>query len=199
MKTAMKLFVLAVMLGGLNVGCGAATSEYMKPVTGPEPAGAPPNKARVVFVRPSGGAWKVIFTVIDEHGYFLGDSTANGRFSVFVDPGDHFFIVWTESTETVKAPLAPGRTYYVEVRPKMGMWKARASLWAVNRKSGLMQSIPSYLADTKVTTSDFAAGQAYLNSLGKELPDAAKKGIDTYNGYSADEKADVTLTPEDGQ
>jgi hypothetical protein len=62
-----------------------------------------------------------------------------------------------------------------------------------------MQSIPSYLADTKVTTSDFAAGQAYLNSLGKELPDAAKKGIDTYNGYSADEKADVTLTPEDGQ
>jgi hypothetical protein len=34
----------------------------------------------------------------------------------------------------------------------MGMWKARASLWAVNRKSGLMPSIPSYLSDTTVTT-----------------------------------------------
>jgi hypothetical protein len=81
----------------------------------------------------------------------------------------------------------------------MGMWKARASLWAVNRKSGLMSQIPSYLSETKVTTTDFATGQAYLNSLGSELPNAAKKGIDTYNGYSPEDKTDVTLLPEDGQ
>jgi hypothetical protein len=191
--------LLAAALAAFTSGCGAATSEYMRPVMTPEPAGAPPNKARVVFVRPSGMANKVIFTIIDERGYFLGDSTAGARFSVFVDPGDHHFIVWTETTETVKATLAPGRTYYVEVRPKMGMWKARASLWAVNRKSGLQQSIPSYLADTTVTTPDFATGQAYLNSLGNELPNAAQQGIKTYNEYSADDKGDVTLLPEDGQ
>jgi hypothetical protein len=196
---AKKILLLAVAMGALNTGCGAATSEYMRPVAGPEPAGAPPNKARVVFVRPSSMANKVIFTIIDERGYFLGDSTAGARFSVFLDPGEHYFIVWTETTETVKATLAPGRTYYVEVRPKMGMWKARASLWAVNRKSGLMQSIPSYLTDTTVTTPDFAAGQAYLNSLGNELPDAAKQGVQTYQGYSPEDKADVTLLPEDGQ
>ena len=196
---AKRMLLLAIGFGIFSVGCGAATSPYMKAVAGPEPAGAPADKARVVFVRPSSGALKVIFTIIDERGYFLGDSTANGRFSVFLDPGDHYFIVWTESTETVKATLAPGRTYYVEVRPKMGMWKARASLWAVNRKSGLMQSIPSYLTDTTVTASDFAAGQAYLNSLGNELPNAAKQGIETYNGYSPEDKADVTLLPEDGQ
>ncbi len=196
---AKKILLLAVAMGALNAGCGAATSEYMKPVVGPEPAGSPPNKARVVFVRPSSGAGKVIFTIIDERGYFLGDSTAGGRFSVFLDPGDHYFIVWTETTETVKASLAPGRTYYVEVRPKMGMWTARASLWAVNRKSGLMQNIPSYLTDTTVTTPDFTAGQNYLNSLGNELPNAAKQGIQTYEGYSPDEKGDVTLLPEDGQ
>jgi hypothetical protein len=196
---AKRMLLLAVMLGGLNLGCGAATSDYMRPVTGPEPVGVPPNKARVVFVRPSSGAFKVIFTIIDERGYFLGDSTAGGRFSVFLDPGEHYFIVWTETTETVKAALAPGRTYYVEVRPKMGMWKARASLWAVNQKSGLMKEIPSYLKDTTVTTPDFAAGQAYLNSLGNELPNAAKQGIETYNGYSPEDKADVTLIPEDGQ
>jgi hypothetical protein len=188
-----------LVLGALTAGCGTATSPYMRPVAGPEPMGAPPNKARVVFVRPSSMAYGVIFTIIDERGNFLGDSTANGRFSVFLDPGEHYFIVWTETTETAKATLAPGRTYYVEVRPKMGMWKARSSLWAVNRKSGLMQNIPSYLADTKVTTPDFAAGQAYLNSLGHELPDAAKKGMETYAGYSTDEKVDVTLLPEDGQ
>jgi hypothetical protein len=197
MKTKRAL-LLAVAMGLLLPACGTAKSDYMKPVAGPEPAGAPPNKARVVFVRPSSAAWGVIFTIIDERGYFLGDSTGGSRFSVFLDPGEHYFIVWTETTETVKATLAPGRTYYVEVRPKMGMWKARASLWAVNRKSGLMQSIPSYLADTQVLTTDFAAGQAYLNSLGNELPNAAKQGIETYNGYSPEDKADVTLLPEDG-
>lgn len=44
-----------------------------------------------------------------------------------------------------------------------------------------------------------AAGQAYLNSLGNELPNAAKQGIQTYQGYSAEDKTDVTLIPEDGQ
>ena len=96
---AKRLLLLALTIGALSAGCGAATSDYMRPVAGPEPVGAPPNKARVVFVRPSGGAWKVIFTIIDERGYFLGDSTAKGRFSVFLDPGDHYFIVWTETTE----------------------------------------------------------------------------------------------------
>ena len=196
---AKKTLLLTLVLGALASGCGTAMSEYMRPVPGPEPMGSPPDKARVVFVRPSNFAFKVLFTIIDERGYFLGDSTAKGRFSVFLDPGEHYFIVWTETTETVKATLAPGKTYYVEVRPKMGMWKARASLWAVSRKSGLMSSIPSYLSDTTVTTPDFAAGQKYLNSLGNELPDAAKQGMQTYAGYSADEKADVTLMPEDGQ
>jgi hypothetical protein len=196
---AKKMLLTALVMGALTSGCGAATSEYMRPVPGPEPMGAPADKARVVFVRPSNFANKVIFTTIDENGYFLGDSTAGSRFSVFLNPGEHYFIVWTETTETVKATLAPGKTYYVEVRPKMGMWKARASLWAVNQKSGLMKSIPSYLSDTTVTTTDFAAGQKYLNSLGNELPNAAKQGIQTYAGYSADDKADVTLMPEDGQ
>ena len=41
--------------------------------------------------------------------------------------------------------------------------------------------------------------QILRNSLGKELPNAAKQGIETYNGYSPENKADVTLVPEDGQ
>ena len=195
---AKRLLSLVILLGAFAAGCGASTSEYMRPVTGPEPVGAPPNKARVVFVRPAWAANKVIFTIVDEHGAFLGDSTAGARFSVFLDPGEHYFIVWTDSTETVKATLAPGRTYWVEVRPKMGMWKARASLWAVNRKSGLASSIPSWVSDTTVTTTDFAAGQAYLNSLKGDLATAVKQGIETYAGYSTSDKADVTLMPEDG-
>jgi hypothetical protein len=193
--TTSSLFL--AMLAVFTIGC-AANSEYMKPLAGPEPVEVPPNKARVVFVRPSGTAPTETFTIIDENGHFLGDSTVKGRFSVFLDPGEHHFIGWSGTTGTVKATLAQGRTYYVEVRAKPG-WKVRASLWAVNRKSGLMQYIPSYLSDTTATTPDSVAGQAHLDALGKELSDAAKKGVETYMGYSADEKADATLLPEDGQ
>jgi len=197
MMTVKKVLLSSVVIGWFASGCGS--SKYMRPVSGPDPVGTPPNKARVVFVRPSDFQLALVFTIIDERGYFLGDSTGSGRFSFFLDPGEHYFIAWTEGTESVKATLAPGRTYYVEVRPTWGMWKGRASLWAVNRRSGLMKKIPSYLSETSVTTPDSAAGQAHLNSLGKQLPNAVKKGIDTYNGYSPDEKADATLMPEDGQ
>ena len=197
MMTVKKVLLSSLVVGWLASGCGS--SKYMRSVSGPEPVGAPPNKARVVFVRPSNFQLALVFTIIDERGHFLGDSTGSGRFSAFLDPGEHYFIAWTESTETVKATLAPGRTYYVEVRPTWGMWKGRASLWAVNRRSGLMKKISSYLSDTSVTAPDFAAGQAYLESLGQQLSNAVKRGIKTYNGYSPDEKADATLMPEDGQ
>ena len=62
-----------------------------------------------------------------------------------------------------------------------------------------MKKIPSYLSDTLVATPDFAAGQAHLRSLGREPSDAARRGIQTYNGYSPHDKADATLMPEDGQ
>jgi hypothetical protein len=115
----------AVAVGWFAAGCGA--SPYMRPVQGPEPRDVPPNLARVTFVRPSNFQLANVFTIIDERGDFLGDSTGNGRFSVLFEPGEHYFIAWTESTETVKATLAPGRTYYVEVRPTWGTFKGRAS------------------------------------------------------------------------
>jgi hypothetical protein len=195
--TVKEVLLSSAVIGCFALGCGS--SKYMRPVSGPEVVGAPPNKARVVFVRPSDFQLALVFTIIDERGNFLGDSTGSGHFSVFLDPGEHYLIAWTEGTETVKATLAPGRTYYIEVRPTWGMWSGRASLWAVNRKSGLMKKIPSYLSDTSVTTPDTAAGQAHLNSLGQQLPKAVKKGIATYNAYSPDEKADATLMPQDGQ
>lgn len=183
----------------LASGCGATLSPYMRACHGPEVMVQAREKARVVFIRPSSGAFQSIFTLIDEHGYFVGDSSAGYRFPVLFDPGEHYVVAMTDAAETLKLTLSPGRTYYVELRPKLGVWKPQLQLLGVNRKSGLLRSIPEYLSDTELTESDFAAGQAYLNSLGNKAPEAAQRGIQAFAGYSPEIKAAATLVPEDGQ
>ncbi len=176
----------------LAAACAPVTSPYMLPLSGPEPAGCPPDQARLVFVRPASYPAKVVFLIIDGQGRFVGESTALSRFSVLLDPGEHYFIAWVGSPETLKATVAAGRTYYVEVRPKFG----GAALWAVNRKSGLMQWIPSYLTGTTAFTPDVAAGQESL--IGADVPRAVRQGLRAYAKYSPKDKADATLMPEDG-
>jgi hypothetical protein len=188
-----------LLLSMLATGCGAALSPAMRAFPGPEPQGAPPDQARVVFVRPSSAAFHSIFTLIDGHGYFLGDSSAGCRFSVFLAPGDHHVIAMTDEAASLRMTLSPGRTYYVEVRPKLGVWKPQVQLLAVSRQSGLLKSIPEYLARTKVTIPDFAAGQAHLYNLGSQAPEAAQRGVQAHAGDSPEAKAAATLQPEDGQ
>ena len=76
MMTVKKVLLSSVVIGWFASGCGS--SKYMRPVSGPDPVGTPPNKARVVFVRPSDFQLALVFTIIDERGYFLGDSTGSG-------------------------------------------------------------------------------------------------------------------------
>jgi hypothetical protein len=170
----------------------------MRPCHGPEWDVRVPNTARVIFVRPANGAFQHQFTLIDEHGLFLGDSTAGYLFMVLFDPGEHYVIAMTEATAALKMTLAPGRTYYVELRPKLGVWTPQVSLLAVTRQSDLRASIPAYYARSSAAISEFAAGQADLYRLGNEAPEAAQRGIRAYAGYSPEAKAAATLSPEDG-
>ena len=44
-------------------------------------------------------------------------------------PGRHRFMVVSEAADFMDADLAPGKTYYTVVAPRIGMWKARFSLY----------------------------------------------------------------------
>jgi hypothetical protein len=115
-----------------------------------------------------------------------------------LEPGEHLFIVWTtEAVEALKATVAPGKTYFVEVTAKMGAFVARASLWAVTPRSDSWKERKSW-EKLPLLEPDAKKGQAYLDSLRGDLQDAVKRGIKTYEDYSEEEKADATLNPEDG-
>ncbi len=199
MITTMQKWGLLLAGVMLATGCGATLSPTMRAPHRSEAVIPAPDKARVIFVRPSSGAFQSIFTLIDEHGFFLGDSSAGYRFLVLFDPGEHYVVAMTDAAETLRLTLSPGRTYYVELRPKLGVWKPQLQLVAINRQSGLLPLVPEYLSHTDLTQSDFAAGQAHLYSLGTQAPDAAQRGIQAFAGYSPEAKAAATLVPEDGQ
>ena len=77
-----------------------------------------------------------VFPIFDEAGHFFGDSTGGSRFSALVNPGLHYFIAWGPvSTESLRATLVPGRTYWVLVT-------SRPSLYAVTRSSGSDEECP---------------------------------------------------------
>jgi hypothetical protein len=185
------LAVFGVMLA---LGCIGANPEsrYMLPGTSnATPGPVPPDKARVVFVQGFGAA--AAFPIIDEAGHFVGESTSSSRFSVLVKPGIHYFITWgIGQTAALHAKLGAGRTYWIVVSHRPG-------LWAVTQQSGMVRDIRAYLAETKVMIPDLRAGQAYLDSIKDEVSSAVRDGIANYKAYSDEEKADARLRIDDDE
>jgi hypothetical protein len=100
---------------------------------------APPDAARVVFVRESsscdGGE---PFRLVDEGLRFLGDSSPASKFIVRITVGHHAFFAWQPSGDippeqypwvnqvgAVEGDFAAGRTYYVAVSITNGRFALR--------------------------------------------------------------------------
>jgi hypothetical protein len=196
MASRLRLFAAIVFLATCAFGC-TAKSEFMRPVTAAGPMSAPPDKALIYFVRTSSLGSAVTITIIDDQGRFVGDSLPGKRFALAVDPGQHLFIAWTEGIEALLADVAPGKVYWVEVRPKMGVWSARAALYAAHRQSDLWKERAGWERDTELVVADLVRGQAYLNSMPEKLAEAVRDGKAAYAGYSEADKQDATLRPQD--
>ncbi len=93
-----------------------------------------PGKALVIFIRPQTLGYKVqssVFEVVGDECNLVGIVAAKKRVAYMVEPGEHLFTVIGESADFMYADLEAGKTYYAEVTPRMGAWKARFSLRAV--------------------------------------------------------------------
>lgn len=90
-----------------------------------------PNKALVYFLRPSQLGFGVHAAVYDGDE-FIGFVPFNQKLPYQAEPGEHTFMVVSEAADFMTADLVAGRTYYAQVVPRMGAWRARFSLWAIN-------------------------------------------------------------------
>jgi hypothetical protein len=90
-----------------------------------------PGKSLVIFMRPSGMGYAVqssVFKIVNDTPDLVGIVAAKKQVACEVDPGEHLFMVIGESADFMSADLAPDKTYYAYVTPRMGVWKARFSL-----------------------------------------------------------------------
>jgi hypothetical protein len=157
------------------------------------------DKAVVVFMRPSGFGAALAQTILDDKGRFLGDALPSSRFAVKVPSGEHTFIVWAENTGVLKANLAPGKIYFVEVSLSMGFGSASAELLAIKPSTENWAELDEWLADTDVFEPDEPRGQAYLASRQEDVDDRIKSAREKLAGFDAEDLAVHSLGPADGR
>ena len=123
MKIIRVLSMLA--LCGFAVGCVSPNMRLSEPdCTVVQPC---PDKALVYFLRTNPLGYAVNAAVYDGD-QFIGVMPFNQKLPYFAQPGEHLFMVISEAADFLKADLSPGKTYYIDVLPRMGAWRARFSL-----------------------------------------------------------------------
>jgi hypothetical protein len=124
--------------GDLMTRASANTSE-LRPAAG---------KALVIFLRPEERAGETQAVVYDGT-QFIGVVWEFWAVGYQADPGEHRFMVISEAADFMDADLVAGRTYYVEVRPRLGAWRARFSLRPLSATANA-RDIAGWVADCRL-------------------------------------------------
>ena len=143
-----------------------------------------PGKALVFFIRDTSFGGAIQAALYDETE-FIGTSSANTHIAYMANPGKHMFMITGESADFMEADLQAGKTYYADVVPRMGVWKARFSFRPHNGQVDRAAEERS-LSGTKqvsVNASGIAWGEGSRNSAqkmkDKYLPEWQSKSDDT--------------------
>jgi hypothetical protein len=186
---------IVVALAALT-GC-SFSAPHMRPAASSAVA-ADPAAATVVFVRPSRLGGAITSVIATTEGRFLGETQAKSYFVAKLPPGEHLLVSWSESTPAMRATLAAGRIYYVEVAPKMGWGSARVQLLAITPRRETWSQLPEWMRECEPLQADEPAGQALLQERRDDFADRVKAARESYQGYSAEDREARTLRPEDG-
>jgi hypothetical protein len=187
--------VLAVAL--VSSGCATATTDLMIPVAVPRAIRARPDAATVVFMRPSSRQSGSMTPILDGRGRFLGMSLAESYFATYVAPGPNVFIAWSLNPPAIRANLAPGKIYYVEVVVASGMG-LQADLLAVTPSSESWSKRREWLTDSTQLEVDEAKGQALVAEHRANVVKLIQQAGERLRKYSPEDMAEHMLDPNDG-
>ncbi len=183
---------LAILLGSsLLLGCATGRMSEIPSGLAMVP---PPDRALVVFVRPSWMGSALSLSIVDEQGHFVGDSLSESHFAVTAPPGRHHFILWSGNTDVVEADLLPGRTYYVYVDLTLG----NDHLYAISPRDARWPEVARWMARTRRLQSNFSDGERYLDGRRDDVAERVRRGLEHAQNWSAEERAQHTLLPGDG-
>lgn len=163
------------------------------------------GKALVVFFRASGYGAAIASSVYDAPDTgttFHGIVRYKEKVAVQMAPGQHRFMVIAENADFVDADLVAGKTYYVLISPRMGMWKARFSLFPIHDTSDDEYNVQS--ADFKewmdkthfveIGPEATAWYESNRDSIERKKADYLQK----WNRMLPKDRAELVLHPQDG-
>ena len=183
-------------------GCA---SPLMKPAANQTVAAAAAQSSRIVFLRPTsfgGGIQAALFDATTEDLKFIGVASAGTKVAYDLPPGKHRLMVVSEAADFLEATLAPGKTYYVYVAPRMA-WTFRFSLWPIKVKSAnefnfQNPEVATWIKNTRLVENT-PAGQKWFTT---HLDEIRKKQADylvVWQQKTLQDLAERTLEEQDGR
>jgi hypothetical protein len=164
------------------------------------------QESQVVFMRSSfvGSAINAsLYDVTSGTPVFIGIMADSTKIAYNTKPGKHVFMVVSEAADFLEADISAGKTYYSLVTPRMGMWRARFSLWPMKNDANAEHQLNS-----KEFKNVFKDTKLVENSEKSNLWFTKNKAsvISKYNEYwpvwqkkPAQDVAKRSLSAEDGQ
>jgi len=108
--------VLVLVMAVVLAGCGAGGPRMIRAEQDLKPG---PDAALIVFVRPNPVSFGGKFQLWDRDK-FIGFLDPLCSVSYRAKPGEHMFMVRAENWEIVKGRVSAGKTYYIELDPRVG-------------------------------------------------------------------------------
>ena len=164
-----------------------------------------PGKALVLFMRPSSVGFAVassVYDAPDEDTRFIGVVRSKQKMAYQAEPGVHRFMVIAENADFLDATLEAGKTYYVLIQPRMGVWKARFSLFPLHNHADpgdTLQSpdFPKWNAKTELVATS-PAGLAWYEENKTSVAEKKADYLAKWNRMLASDRAELVLHPHDG-
>ncbi|MGI8668758.1 MAG: DUF2846 domain-containing protein [Aridibacter sp.] len=117
--------------GTKDVNYEAKTDKKQHPT--PEP---PEDKALIYVLRPTIIGFK-IHSKLAVDGEWKGVNRGRTYFYFTVEPGERYFCSESENQDYLKLNVEAGKTYYLQQKVEMGMWKARTNLVVMTEEKGI--------------------------------------------------------------
>ena len=201
-----------MFLGLSCAACTAAQPAFMLPVATIDTV-APPDAARIVFVRESSPCDQgEPFRLVDERLDFLGDIPPGSKFAVLIPPGHHTFFAWqplgdippeqyplVNQVGVVQGDFAAGRAYYMAVSIENGPFALRKTCdpyqWlALRRVDPADAATARLLASAKSWVQDDGAGQRAVDADREEVARHVSLGMQALHSPAEVPAPDIPVT-----
>ena len=202
MLKLLKIAILALLL--ITPSAFAKKDPQMVPAANQNPM-PEEGKALVVFMRPSSYGGMIassVYLAPDDSTTFFGIVRPKEKIAVQMDPGTHRFMVIAENADFMDAHLEAGKTYYVLISPRMGMWKARFSLFPLHKTGTDEYNLQSADFRKWVEKTEYIeiapAGQRWYDENKADIEDKKKDYLVKWNKMADKDRAELVLHAEDG-